>query len=170
MSPAAPLGIGRASIPASRSEEVRNGEGREGGVGTIPGVATHPRDEALRVPARAVGRQTGRGDSAVGGRRSNLSLALRSRRGDRYVGQADIYTRVSTLPRPLGPEKRGDAADAYALAGLWLDLDLADEERPRGFPDLAAAVEFAHIFAPPTLVVSSGHGAHAWHLFEEPWL
>ena len=52
---------------------------------------------------------------------------------DDFAGRADAYTRVSTLPRPLGPEKRGGAGDSYALAGLWMDLDLGDEERPRKF-------------------------------------
>lgn len=102
--------------------------------------------------------------------------------GSTLDGASDVYTCVATVPEtpdcpptcrhhPCGGRfHRGAAAGVNAIAGLWLDIDIDTPERKSdGVPDRDAAMDLAHAVAPPTLVVDSGYGVHAWHLFEEPW-
>lgn len=92
--------------------------------------------------------------------------------GDYYAaGQTDIYTSVC-LTHPGAVRGRPGAADSRALAGLWLDIDVdgGPTNKTGGVPTLAAAIGLAHAICEPTLMVCSGYGLHAWHLFPEPWL
>lgn len=86
-------------------------------------------------------------------------------------GNVDVYTGVALAAKDHGRYHRAKAAQAVAIAGLWLDIDVCGgPDRKAGVaPTLDAAVEIAHHIAEPTLVVGSGYGAHAWYLFDEPW-
>lgn len=80
---------------------------------------------------------------------------------DAHAGRPDVFTCAALAweHAEKSPRRRPSAAHAVALAGLWLDIDVQG-------PD-AEAIASAH--AQPTLLVHSGHGLHAWHLFETPW-
>lgn len=91
--------------------------------------------------------------------------------GSDLDGLADIYTGVGLAPSPLGARVRAKADEVVAIAGLWLDIDIDGPGRKAdGVPDRDAALELAHAVLPPTLLVDSGYGVHAWHLFDDgPW-
>ncbi len=97
------------------------------------------------------------------------STLLRSHTGAAGLGgQTDIYTGVA-LTHSAAPDgaRRPSAADARAIAGFWLDIDI----KPGGAPDLDAALELASAILQPTVVIHTGGGIHAWHLFDDgPWI
>lgn len=92
--------------------------------------------------------------------------------GDYYAhGQTDIYTSVC-LTHPAFKGGRPGIADSRALTGLWLDIDVdgGPHNKTGGLPNLQAAIQLAGAILEPTLMVCSGYGLHAWHLFPTPWL
>jgi hypothetical protein len=71
--------------------------------------------------------------------------------------------------------KRGTAADARAIVGLWADIDIADPlvQKPGKNPpvNLQEALEIAYgVGVRPSVIVHSGHGLHAHWLFDRPWI
>jgi len=74
------------------------------------------------------------------------------------------------LMRP-GIQGRGRAADAQAIPGFWLDLDLLEGDHSEGaLPNLVDALEFIDALPlEPTLVLHSGGGLYLWWAFREPW-
>lgn len=80
---------------------------------------------------------------------------------DQHGGRPDVFTCVALCweRADLQPRRRPSAQHAVALAGLWLDIDHQGDD----------ALAIATALAEPTLLVHSGHGLHAWHLFETPW-
>jgi len=86
-------------------------------------------------------------------------------------GATDVYTGVGLAARSHGSYARARAHEIAAIAGLWLDIDVDDEATGKrgAAPDWSDALALAFALAPPTIVVSSGHGLHAWHLLERPW-
>lgn len=86
-------------------------------------------------------------------------------------GEVDVYTCVALAGRAYGPYKRAKANQTVALAGLWLDIDVngGPDDKQGAAPDIDAAMELAHRHRDPTMIVNSGHGLHAWWLFDEPW-
>lgn len=97
------------------------------------------------------------------------------------TGKPDVYTCVA-LAHPQWREKnpgargrRPIAKDAIAIPGLWIDFDVAGGPQPHAkgktpIPTMADALELAHAFEVPTLMVRSGYGLHAWYLFDGgPW-
>lgn len=86
-------------------------------------------------------------------------------------GRADVYTGVALSLRDRGKAKRLKADEAAAIAGLWLDIDVAGGPggHNTGAPGKAEAQRVAAALLGPTLVVDSGWGIHAWHLLDEPW-
>lgn len=86
-------------------------------------------------------------------------------------GEPDIYTAVALTHKDHGTHRRATARQTTALAGLWLDLDVdgGPDNKTGAIPTVGDALDLAQRIAPPTIVVSSGYGLHAWWLFEEPW-
>ncbi len=65
------------------------------------------------------------------------------------------------------------ASRIVAIVGFWADIDLPAPWRehkalPPSVEDARAIL--AKLPFPPSLIVDSGHGLHAWWLFKEPWL
>lgn len=84
----------------------------------------------------------------------------------------DVYVGVGLSPRDYGPSRRCPSEEIACIAGLWADFDVqspahAQKSLPKTIDEALGLVpkEF-----PPTLVVATGNGAHAWWLFKEPWL
>jgi hypothetical protein len=76
----------------------------------------------------------------------------------------DLYTGVGLSPTAYNARQRCKAHDIAAIAGLWLDVDIANDKCPTD----SAAHQIAGAIAEPTLVIHSGGGLHVWHLFEKP--
>ncbi len=95
--------------------------------------------------------------------------------GDRCAaGVTDCFTGVGLAGRDLGPGRRAAAREVVAIAGLWLDVDVDDGTdgpggKRGGAPHVGAAAALASAVLTPTLLIRSGHGLHAWWLFEQPW-
>ncbi len=71
------------------------------------------------------------------------------------------------------PKGRGRFEDAAAIGALWADIDVAGEAHSRG--RLPGSIEEAFellrtLPLPPSVVVHSGHGLHAYWLLKEPWV
>ena len=62
--------------------------------------------------------------------------------------------------------------NAAGIAGLWADIDIADEvhQKTQLPPTREAALESLPKEYPPSIVVDSGHGLQCWWLFKEPRL
>jgi len=84
--------------------------------------------------------------------------------------QEDLYVGVGLSKRNHGLVHRCPSHDVAAIAGLWADLDLRSEAHPRA--TLPGTIEEALSILPPELppsfVISTGNGLHAWWLFREP--
>ena len=84
--------------------------------------------------------------------------------GDTYTGAA--------LPGPtvkLEDNVRGEAKQAGAIAGLWVDVDYEDEHahRKANLPSFVEARDFVQGVDPTlTITVRSGHGYQLWWLFK----
>ena len=84
----------------------------------------------------------------------------------------DVYVGVGLSLRDYGPSRRCPSEEIACIAGLWADFDLqsvahAQKSLPKTIDEALGLVpkEF-----PPTLVIATGNGAHAWWLFKEPWI
>lgn len=86
---------------------------------------------------------------------------------------ADVYIGCGLSPQDLGPDNRCPATKIVGIPGLWVDIDYAHEAHQKQAlpPDLQAAILLAtnSVSLPPSLIVHSGHGIHAWWLFKEVW-
>ena len=79
----------------------------------------------------------------------------------------DVYVAVGLQPRGLSSSKRAGADDVVGLVAFWLDIDVDDKSKPAAIRD---AVSLANgMGLPPSIVVSTGNGIHAYWLFDEPW-
>ena len=82
----------------------------------------------------------------------------------------DLYVGVGLSGRDCGASHRCPSAEVAGIVGVWADLDLKSDAHPKAA--LPATVEDAMTILPdefpPTFVVRTGNGAHAWWLFREP--
>jgi hypothetical protein len=82
----------------------------------------------------------------------------------------DLYVGVGLSSRDHGSTRRCPSNEVAGIVGLWADLDLKSDAHPKAA--LPATVEDAMSILPqqlpPTFVVRTGNGAHAWWLFREP--
>lgn len=88
------------------------------------------------------------------------------------VAGHDIYVGVGVQGKRLGRLQRGTAADVIAIPGAWVELDAAVPGDNAPPPDLAPDLDalwglLGEAPLPPSLVVESGDGLHAYWLFPE---
>jgi hypothetical protein len=94
---------------------------------------------------------------------------------DYLAGRDDVFVGAALSGADHGTGQRLKARQAIAIPGVWIDVDVNGAPDNRGgvitdgAPDLDAAIDLARTVLEPTLVVCSGHGAHAWHLLRSPW-
>ncbi|MBI1955896.1 MAG: hypothetical protein HYS38_05835, partial [Acidobacteria bacterium] len=84
----------------------------------------------------------------------------------------DVYVGVGLAARDYGPAHRCGSDEIAGIAGFWADFDLRSDAHskkalPATIPD---AISIIPASMPPTVVVSTGNGAHAWWLFKEPFV
>lgn len=84
--------------------------------------------------------------------------------------ERDLYVGVGLSSQDYGSARRCPSNEVAGIGGLWADLDLKSDAHPKAA--LPATVEDAMTILPdefpPTFVVRTGNGAHAWWLFREP--
>lgn len=80
----------------------------------------------------------------------------------------DVYFGVGQYREGIG-SGRGKAADVLSLPTLWCDLDYGEgHKKPRPPTEADARWILSQIEVPPSLLVHSGHGLHAYWLLSEP--
>jgi len=89
---------------------------------------------------------------------------------DRLV---NMFVGMGISPQDYGPNRRCLANEVIGIPGLWLDIDIVDIQAHQK-QNLPGTIEDARRFLDefplsPSLVVSTGHGLHAYWLFREPW-
>ena len=77
------------------------------------------------------------------------------------------------LYRPGILRGRGSADDVVAIPGVWADIDIADGEAHAAKTLPPSEADGARLLArfelQPSVMVASGHGLHAYWLFDQPW-
>lgn len=85
----------------------------------------------------------------------------------------DLYFGVGLQLADLGTSDRGKLADITGIGCMWADIDIAGEghaDKKRYPPDLEAVHGLlAAMPAPPSIVVHSGHGVHAYWTLDRVW-
>lgn len=83
----------------------------------------------------------------------------------------DVYVGVGLSTSDRGPTQRCVSDDVAGLTGFWADLDLKSDAHTKALPStIEDALSIIPECMPPTLVIATGNGAHAWWLFEEPYV
>ncbi|MCW5981976.1 MAG: hypothetical protein KIT09_28080 [Bryobacteraceae bacterium] len=84
--------------------------------------------------------------------------------------QMDIYVGVGLSPDDFGPHQRCPAEKIAGVAGQWADFDIrGDAHSRKALPrTIDEALSIIPAALPPTIVISTGNGAHAWWLYKEP--
>lgn len=80
------------------------------------------------------------------------------------------YSVCARRPGEYGPWKRGGEADVIGMPGVWVDIDVVSpHHKATDLPTEAEVAGAISRFDPPSLVVMTGGGLHAYWVFEEPW-
>ncbi len=83
----------------------------------------------------------------------------------------DVYVGAGLSLRGYGPSRRCPSEEIAGIAGLWADFDLQSEAHKKALPaTIPDALSIIPARTPPTIVVATGNGAHAWWLFKEPFV
>ena len=95
----------------------------------------------------------------------------RNQQSDTYFGTGVVSAETA---QKAGTRSRGEARQRTAIPGLWIDLDVGTEghkgkQLPPSLDEALALLDEAQ-FGPPNVIVHTGHGVHAWYLFDEPWM
>jgi hypothetical protein len=88
------------------------------------------------------------------------------------VSFLDVYSGVGLAGKDYGPTRRCVSGEITGLAGIGTDFDLRSAAHPnKPLPvTIEDALTIAPASLPPTLVIATGNGAHAWWLFKETWV
>jgi hypothetical protein len=84
--------------------------------------------------------------------------------------QHDLYVGVGFSGQDYGPSRRCPSQEVAGIVGLWADLDLKSDAHPKAAlpATIEEAIKILPEQLPPTFVIRTGNGAHAWWLFREP--
>jgi hypothetical protein len=84
-------------------------------------------------------------------------------------GGRDIYVGVGLSKEDYGPTRRCVAEEITGITAVWADLDLFSEAHQKPLPrTIPEALSIIPPMMPPTLVIATGNGIHAWWLLKEP--
>lgn len=83
----------------------------------------------------------------------------------------DVYFSLGTTADPLPADLRAKQQNVTSIACLWVDIDIVDSAAHKA-GNLPKSVDEAMGLLPekypPSIIVSSGHGLHAYWLLKEP--
>jgi hypothetical protein len=84
----------------------------------------------------------------------------------------NVYVGVGLSSADHGPTRRCVSDEIAGISGLWADFDLRSDAHnkkalPTTIPDALSVIPAS---IPPTIVIATGNGAHAWWLFKEPYI
>ncbi len=84
----------------------------------------------------------------------------------------DVYVGIGLSKDDYGFARRCKSEEVSGVCGLATDLDLKSEAHGnKPLPtSLADALSILPTDMPPTIIVFTGNGAHAWWLFKEPYI
>ena len=83
----------------------------------------------------------------------------------------DVYFSLGTTADPLPADLRAKQQNVTSIACLWVDIDIVDsaahkaENLPKSVDEAMGLLPEKY---PPSIIVSSGHGLHAYWLLKEP--
>jgi hypothetical protein len=88
------------------------------------------------------------------------------------VCNLDVYVGVGLAGADHGPHHRCKSEEITGLSSINADLDVKSEAHStKPLPStLADALSILPPALPPSLIVATGNGAHAWWMFKEPYL
>jgi len=83
---------------------------------------------------------------------------------------SEVYVGVGLARKDHGVTHRCVSEEIAGIAGVWADLDLKSDAHQKPLPTrIEDALTILPPSMPPSVVVATGNGAHAWWLFKEPW-
>ena len=84
----------------------------------------------------------------------------------------DVYVGAGLSAKDYGPSQRCPSEEIAGVVAAWADLDvLSDAHTKKSLPPtLEQALSVVPPTIPPSIVLSTGNGAHAWWLLREPYL
>lgn len=83
----------------------------------------------------------------------------------------DVYFSLGTTADPLPADLRAKQQNVTSIACLWVDIDIVGsaahkaENLPKSVDEAMGLLPEKY---PPSIIVSSGHGLHAYWLLKEP--
>jgi len=85
--------------------------------------------------------------------------------------ERDVYAGVCLRVSDLGRRQTGKIETIRLIPGLWGDFDCGDKDNGLSYPPSVADAQLLLSDAPvpPSMVIGSGRGLHAYWLFKEPW-
>jgi putative DNA primase/helicase len=85
---------------------------------------------------------------------------------------SDVYVGVGLSGADRGPGLRCASEEIAGICGFWADLDLrSDAHDNKALPaTIQDALSIIPVAMPPTIVIDTGNGAHAWWIFKEPYI
>ncbi|WP_147274358.1 hypothetical protein [Bremerella cremea] len=95
-------------------------------------------------------------------------LAKSSRRNASQEFDLQVYFEIATQMQPVKSPRRGSGKTTASVACLALDIDCYPKKP--AYPPRAAALRILEELLPPSIVVDSGSGIHAYWLLDEPIL
>lgn len=84
----------------------------------------------------------------------------------------DVYFGVGSTLAAVGTHERSKNTEISSIPGIWVDIDVQapGAHKINALPaDIPSAMSLLPDELPPSLVVWSGYGLHAYWLFREPW-
>jgi hypothetical protein len=82
----------------------------------------------------------------------------------------DLYIGVGLSGQEYGPARRCQSNDVVGIVGFWADFDIQSVAHAKVAlpPTVEDALKILPVQFPPTFIIRTGNGAHAWWLFREP--
>jgi hypothetical protein len=81
----------------------------------------------------------------------------------------DLYVGVGLSSKDYGASHRCLSDEVGGIVGIWADIDLKSEAHTKALPaTIDDALEILPPEFPPSFLISTGNGLHAWWLFREP--
>lgn len=86
--------------------------------------------------------------------------------------ELNVYVGVGLSSVDYGATRRCASEEIAGICGFWADFDLrSDAHSKKALPTtIFDALSVIPESMPPTIVIATGNGAHAWWLFKEPYV